>query len=380
MEPKADEVVLDLPEHFRVYKSGRVDLLHRPVFVPAGFDDASGVASKDVVLDATTGLSVRLFLPKLELLGPSSSSKKLPILVYFHGGGFIVESAKSTAYHNYVTSLASAAGVLAVSVDYRLAPAHPLPAAYDDCWAALRWAASAQDGWLAEHGDASRVFVAGDSAGGNIVHNMLVRASSTDDAPTPRIEGAVLLHPYFGGSTAMEGEVEGAAAVIAMLWAFACPGAADGADDPRFNPIAPGAGSHRLRAGAGVRGGEGLAGDEGPRVLRGRGGQRLARGRGVARVQGGGARLLPAQGRGRVRERQAADGPSRCLHRRGLTCSVLRLRVSIYSLAARDGAVMYCAVLAFTTTRQEFAGVEYSVYCKLQSIYIIDKGFKLILS
>ncbi|WVZ65217.1 hypothetical protein U9M48_014619 [Paspalum notatum var. saurae] len=236
MEPKADEVIVDLPTYFRIYKSGRVDLLHRPVFVPAGVDDASGVASKDVVLDATTGLSVRLFLPKLQ----EPSSKKLPILVYFHGGGFIIESAKSTTYHNYLTSLASAAGVLAVSVDYRLAPAHPLPAAYDDCWSALRWAASAQDAWLADHGDASRVFVAGDSAGGNIVHNMLVRgASSADNAP--RIEGAVLLHPYFGGSTAMEGEEEGAVAVTAMMWASACPGAADGADDPRFNPIAPGA-------------------------------------------------------------------------------------------------------------------------------------------
>lgn len=236
MEPKADQVLLDFPEHFRVYKSGRVDRLRRPVLVPAGVDDdASGVASKDVVIDAGTGLAVRLFLPKLQS-EPSSSSKKLPILVYFHGGAFIVESAKSTTFHNYVASLAAAAGVLAVSVEYRLAPDHPLPAAYDDCWAALRWAASAQDdGWLAEHGDASRgLFVAGDSAGANIVHNVLVRAGGA-----PRIEGAVLLHPFFGGSTAVEGETEGALEITSRLWAFACPGAAGGADDPRFNPIAP---------------------------------------------------------------------------------------------------------------------------------------------
>ncbi|RCV20286.1 hypothetical protein SETIT_4G044000v2 [Setaria italica] len=227
MDPDNDEVVFDAPEDFRIYKSGTIDRFHRPVLVAAGVDDdASGVASKDVVIDAVTGLSVRLFLPKLQ--GPSA--KKLPVLVYFHGGRFIIESARSATYHNYLTSLAAAAGVLA----------HRLPAAYDDCWAALRWAASARDDdWLAEHGDASRVFVAGDSAGGNIVHNVLMRASSADNAP--RIEGAVLLHPFFGGSMAIEGEPECAVVITAKVWALACPDAAGGADDPRINPTAPGA-------------------------------------------------------------------------------------------------------------------------------------------
>ena len=237
MDPDSDEVVFDLPEHFRIYKSGRIDRFHRPVLVAAGVDDeASGVATKDVVLDAATGLTVRLFLPQRQ---ERPSGKKLPVLVFFHGGGFIIESAKSAMYHNYLTSLAAAAGVLGVSVDYRLAPEHLLPAAYDDCWTALQWAASARDDWLAEHGDASRVFVAGDSAGGNIVHNVLVRASSAENAA--RIEGAVLLHPFFGGSTAIEGEPERAVVNTAKWWASACPDAANGADDPRINPTAPGA-------------------------------------------------------------------------------------------------------------------------------------------
>jgi len=236
MDPDSDEVVFEAPEHFRIYKSGRIDRFHRPVLVAAGVDDdASGVATKDVVLDDATGLTGRLFLPKRQ----EPSGKKLPVLVYFHGGGFILESAKSATYHNYLTSLAAAAGVLAVSVDYRLAPEHLLPAAYDDCWTALQWAASARDDWLAEHGDASRVFVAGDSAGGNIVHNVLVRASSAENAA--RIEGAVLLHPFFGGSTAIEGEPERAVVITAKVWACACPDAADGADDRRINPTAPGA-------------------------------------------------------------------------------------------------------------------------------------------
>jgi len=237
MEPDADEVVFDAPGYFCMYKSGKVVRVSQPL-VAAGVDDTSGVSSKDIVLDADTSLSVRLFLPKRQ----APSGKKLPVLVYFHGGGFLIGSAKFAMYHNYLTSLASAAGVLAVSVDYRLAPEHQLPAAYDDCWAALQWAASAQDDWIAEHGDTDRVFIAGDSAGGNIVHNVLMKASSSaDNGGAPRIEGAVFLHAFFGGSTAIDGEPERAVEIAEKVWTFACRGAADGADDPWINPTAPGA-------------------------------------------------------------------------------------------------------------------------------------------
>ena len=239
MESGADEVVFDCDD-YRIYRSGKMDRLCRPAREPTGLDPATGVTSKDVVLDPDTGVSVRLFLPT-----SPDPSKKLPILVFYHGGGFLVESAVSPQYHNYVASLAAAAGVVAVSVEYRLAPEHPVPAAYDDAWAALSWAASAQDEWLAEHGDSARLFLAGDSAGGNIVHNVLIRASFQ---PAPRVEGAILLHPWFGGNTFLEGEVEATAKDMAMIWEFACPGAVGGADDPRMNPMAPGApGMENLR-------------------------------------------------------------------------------------------------------------------------------------
>ncbi|CAN6224706.1 unnamed protein product [Urochloa humidicola] len=233
MEPPADEVAIESPAHFRIYKSGRIERLNRPPVLPAGLDEATGVTSKDVVLDAETGLSVRLYLPKLQ-----DPSKKLPVLVYFHGGAFLLESADSATYHTYVNPLAAAAGVLVVSVNYRLAPEHPLPAAYEDSWAALQWAASAQDEWTADHGDVSRLFLAGDSAGANIVHGMLLRVSGDGG---PRVEGAITLHPWFGGSKLIEGESEVAAAITAGLWAYACPGAVGGVDDPRMNPLVPGA-------------------------------------------------------------------------------------------------------------------------------------------
>lgn len=97
-----------------------------------------------------------------------------------------------STYHNYVTTLAAKANVLVVSVDYRLAPEHLVPAAYEDSWAALKWVASHfnvnghgphvynYEAWLSEYADFGHVFLAGDSAGGNIVHNMAVQASFED--------------------------------------------------------------------------------------------------------------------------------------------------------------------------------------------------------
>jgi acetyl esterase/lipase len=239
MESHADEVVL-AGDTFRIYRSGKMDRLHLPERVPAGLDPATGVTSKDVVTDAGTGLSVRLFFPDLGARHPSSGkNKKLPVFVFFHGGAFLIESAVSELYHCYVASLAAAAGVLAVSVDYSLAPEHPVPVAYDDAWAALQWTVSAQDDWIAEHGDLGRLFLAGDSAGGNMVHNVLIRLASSE--PAPRIEGAILLHPWFGGTALVEGEDEAKAKEMAAIWQFACPpGAVGGADDPRMNPMAPG--------------------------------------------------------------------------------------------------------------------------------------------
>lgn len=233
MEPRADEVAFESLSHFRIYKNGRIERLNRPPVLPAGLDEATGVTSKDVILDASTGLSVRVYLPKAQ-----EPSTQLPVLVFIHGGAFLIDSAGTATYHKHVVQLAAAAGVLVVSVTYRLAPEHPLPAAYEDSWAALQWAASAQDEWIAEHGDVARLFVAGDSAGANIVHDMLVRASGDGG---PRIEGAILLHPWFGGNAPMEGEPEAAVAANAGLWAYVCPGAVGGADDPRMNPLAPGA-------------------------------------------------------------------------------------------------------------------------------------------
>ncbi|GJN15962.1 hypothetical protein PR202_gb02911 [Eleusine coracana subsp. coracana] len=232
-----------------LYKSGRVERLMGTDTVPAATDPATGVASRDVVIDAATGLAARLYLPSSAIANTttsSSSSAKLPLVVFFHGGAFVTESASSPTYQRYLNALASKAGALVVSVDYRLAPEHPVPAGHDDAWAALAWTLRSarragggpdSDPWLARHADPARLFLVGDSAGGNLAHNVAMRAGREGLDATVR--GIALLDPYFWGKRPVPSETTDAAARRwrERTWAFVCAGAY-GVDDPVINPVA----------------------------------------------------------------------------------------------------------------------------------------------
>jgi len=249
MDSGSREVAFDCSS-FRLYMDGRVDRVpHRMETTPAGFDAATGVDSKDVVIDAATGATARLYLPPP--LEGGATTTKLPVLVFFHGGYFIVGSAAEPMYHRYVNSLVARARVVAVSVEYRLAPEHPLPAAYDDSWAALGWAVSRADPWLSDHGDLGRVFLVGVSAGGNIVHNMAlaVGASGLPAAEPARVEGVIELHPSFSGEQKAEVEDEVFFQANNNRWKIIFPGARNGVEDPRINPTADGAPSLTKLAG-----------------------------------------------------------------------------------------------------------------------------------
>jgi acetyl esterase/lipase len=237
MDPD-EEIEIDFYPFLVVYKSGRVQRFGGTSRKSAGTDAATGVTSKDVLIDAATGLAARLFLPKAV-----SGSQKLPVLVYAHGGGFVTESAFSARYTGYVNALVAAAGVVAVSVEYRLAPEHPIPAAYDDVLAALRWAAAScvpggPEPWLAEHGDSARIFVAGSSSGGNVAHNVVMRAGKGGGARV-EVEGMVLLHPLFMGTAPLpsEGTDPTIPARSESIWRCLCAGKY-GIDHPFSNPLA----------------------------------------------------------------------------------------------------------------------------------------------
>lgn len=100
-----------------------------------------------------------------------SHAPNLPVIVFFHGGGWVLSSVDG--HDTLARRIAARTGMMVVSVDYRLAPEHPFPAPHDDCWAATAW--------LAEHGaewggDPSRLAVCGDSAGGNLAAGVALRA------------------------------------------------------------------------------------------------------------------------------------------------------------------------------------------------------------
>ena len=97
-----------------------------------------------------------------------------PVLVYFHGGGWVLGSLNT--HHGVCASLAALSGCVVCSVDYRMAPEHRFPAAVEDAWAATTW--------LAEHaeevgGRAGALAVGGDSAGGNLAAVCALRARDT---------------------------------------------------------------------------------------------------------------------------------------------------------------------------------------------------------
>ncbi|URE01284.1 Carboxylesterase family [Musa troglodytarum] len=201
-----DEIIFELLPLIRIYKSGRVERYQDNETVPASVDPATGVSSKDVVIAADTGVSARLYVPGLG----SDSQRRIPVLVYYHGGAFCFGNPFMPILHNYLNSLVARAHVVAVSINYRLAPEHPIPAAYDDSWKALRWVASHANGgpgpdrWLADHADFDRLFLAGDSAGANIAHHMAMRAGAEGLQRGVGVHGVVLVHPYFLGSEPVE--------------------------------------------------------------------------------------------------------------------------------------------------------------------------------
>ena len=224
----------------RTYKSGRVERLWRDDFVPPSIDSTTSVSSKDAVI--TPGVSARLYLPKLV----DGAPVKLPIVVYYHGGAFCLGSAFSSLSHNYLNPLASQFNVIIVSVEYRLAPEYPIPAAYEDSWEALKWVASHAEGgpdpWLADHADFKRLYLAGDSAGGNIVHHMAMRAGTEQLDCGVQIEGLVMIHPYFLEEKQSDSEAVGPVTIADMekTWKMTCP-STTGVDDHRINPMADGA-------------------------------------------------------------------------------------------------------------------------------------------
>jgi acetyl esterase len=145
---------------------------------PAG-EEVAAVEDRTLSLNGES-IPVRIYRP-------STDSKVRPVLVWFHGGGWVIGNLESADYASRM--LTNASGCVVVSVDYRLAPEHKFPAAADDCFAATQWVVEHAD----ELGiDASKVAVGGDSAGGNLA---AVVAQMAKEAGGPAIAYQALVYP-----------------------------------------------------------------------------------------------------------------------------------------------------------------------------------------
>jgi acetyl esterase len=172
LDPQAQKVLEQLaalglpPNHTVSPAQARINAKARP---RAAGPEVAKVEDRQIP-GSGPAVPVRIYTP----VGPGP----FPVLVWFHGGGWVIgdlESADPTARH-----LAVGAGCVVVSVDYRLAPETKFPGAADDCYAATVWAAqnAAQ-----LNGDASRIAVGGDSAGGNLAAAVSLMARDRKASP-----------------------------------------------------------------------------------------------------------------------------------------------------------------------------------------------------
>jgi acetyl esterase/lipase len=221
--PKTSVAAMSLAD---IKERRRRGIPRNPVTAPITGRVARGVDLDDRILATTAG-----YLPA-RTYRPAGVTEPLPVVVHFHGGGWVLGDLDSGDW--LCSHVAAGARALVVSVDYCLAPEHPFPAAVDECLAATRW--------VADHaheldGDGERIAVMGDSAGGNLA--AVVAQLARRDGPELRHQ--VLVYPGTDATLSSPSIDEKADAllltrddIVAFLGHYL--GDAD-AKDPRVSPL-----------------------------------------------------------------------------------------------------------------------------------------------
>ncbi|XP_062110554.1 probable carboxylesterase 11 [Humulus lupulus] len=260
----------------------------------------NGVATKDIHVDPLSSLSLRIFLPD-SVLGVSDSSigdksrssrddgvayggysppstsdsrcRKLPVMLQFHGGGFVSGSNASPENDAFCRRMAKLCDVIVVAVGYRLAPESRFPAAFEDGLKVLNWLGkqanlaslrnvrhvranrrifdsfgeSLAEPWLAAHGDPSRCVLLGVNSGANIADYVARKAVTAGKLLNPiKVVAQVLMYPFFTGNVPTKSEIKFSnsyfydKAMCSMAWKLFLPEKEFDLDHPAANPLVSG--------------------------------------------------------------------------------------------------------------------------------------------
>lgn len=220
------------------------------------------------------GVVYRGYSPSLQ------SCRKLPVMLQFHGGGFVSGSNDSVANDFFCRRIAKLCDVIVVAVGYRLAPENRYPAAFEDGLKVLNWlgkqanlaecsksmgntrsggtdlkkchivdtfGASMVEPWLAAHGDPSRCVLLGVSCGSNIADYVARKAVEAGKLLEPvKVVAQVLMYPFFIGSVPTHSEIKLAnsyfydKAMCLLAWKLFLPEEEYSLDHPAANPLVPG--------------------------------------------------------------------------------------------------------------------------------------------
>ncbi|KAJ3669610.1 hypothetical protein LUZ60_011560 [Juncus effusus] len=182
--------------------------------VPASSNPVHGVSTFDLTIDASRELFVRVFSPSNSNPTNNKCGNLKPVIVYFHGGGFSFFSPSSRRFDALCHSICREICAVVISVNYRLAPEHKCPAQYNDGIDILKFLDSGQIGSASSVAsglkslDLRNCFLAGDSAGGNIIHHVARQwASHLDDWKKIRVAGIMSIQPAFGGEDRTDSEI-----------------------------------------------------------------------------------------------------------------------------------------------------------------------------
>ncbi|KAK9939635.1 hypothetical protein M0R45_016325 [Rubus argutus] len=195
------------------------------------------VKTTDIMVDPSRNLWFRLYVPT------TTQATKLPVILYFHGGGFVFFSANSSLFEDICKRLALKLPAVVISVNYRLAPEHRYPSPFEDGFDVLKFLDTTNFEGLPSNIDVGRCFLAGDSAGGNIAHNVAIMAG-VHEFSKMKLIGVIGIQPFFGGEERTESETRLKKALILSseisdwYWKAFLPAGSD-RDHPVVNVFGP---------------------------------------------------------------------------------------------------------------------------------------------